>query len=83
MWAGIRFLWSATRGHRFAPWESPYLRWRLETYSGLHAEDITLRDFAQFSWSERKQIFRFLRWAKELQKSQPVFHESDSHEAAE
>ncbi|MFB3814576.1 MAG: hypothetical protein ACE14L_10735 [Terriglobales bacterium] len=25
----FRFLWNATRGHRLAPWRSPYLRWLL------------------------------------------------------
>jgi len=29
----LRFFWNSTRGHRFAPWRSPYLRWRMETYS--------------------------------------------------
>ena len=28
------FLWRATRGHRLQPWRSPYLRWRVETYTG-------------------------------------------------
>jgi hypothetical protein len=31
----LRFFWNSTRGHRLAPWRSPYLRWRMETYSGL------------------------------------------------
>jgi hypothetical protein len=28
------------RGHRLAPWRSPYLRWRMETYSGLKMDKI-------------------------------------------
>ena len=45
MGEGIRFLWNATRGDRLRPWRSPYLRWRLETYSGKRAESVRLADF--------------------------------------
>ena len=62
----FRFLWNATRGHRLRPWRSPYLRWRLETYSGLHAETIRLRDFWHFLLCDRKQLFRFSRWLAEM-----------------
>ena len=34
-------LWRLTRGYRLCPWRSPYLRWRIETYCGLHADRIT------------------------------------------
>ena len=66
MIGAIRFLWSATRGHRWAPWTSPYLKWRLETYSGMAAETITAKDFLQFTWRERRQLGRFLLWAGEM-----------------
>ena len=36
----IRFLWIASRGYRLRPWDSPYLRWRIETYAGIPAESI-------------------------------------------
>src|SRR5271165_4079522 len=36
----LRFLWNATRGHRLAPWRSPYLRWRIETYTGIKMQSI-------------------------------------------
>ena len=36
----IRILWRLSRGYRLCPWRSPYLRWRIETYSGLHADEI-------------------------------------------
>jgi hypothetical protein len=36
----LRFFWNSTRGHRLAPWRSPYLRWRMETYSGLKMDKI-------------------------------------------
>jgi hypothetical protein len=66
MMAGLSFLWTATRGHRLRPWRSEYLKWRLETFTGKHAEDVELRDFWQFLVSERKQVFRFLRWLSEM-----------------
>jgi hypothetical protein len=59
----IPFLWHATKGYRLRPWASPYLRWRIETYWGLHAEFITPPEFRRFIWSHRSELLRFLRWA--------------------
>ena len=56
-------LWSLSRGDRLRPWRSPYLRWRIETYWGLHAEDITFAQFWQFAWQQRRELVRYLRWA--------------------
>ncbi len=50
----LRFLWNSSRGYRLRPWESPYLRWRIETYSGIPAESITNTAFFQFVWKERQ-----------------------------
>jgi hypothetical protein len=60
MW---RILWRLARGYRLRPWRSPYLRWRIETYSGIHAEAITFGGFWKFVWSERRSLLRYLRWA--------------------
>jgi len=62
----IRFLWNATRGNRLRPWRSPYLRWRLETYSGQRADTVRARDFWNLFWKEKRQLFRFLRWTREI-----------------
>jgi hypothetical protein len=62
----LLFLWRATRGNRFTPWRSPYLRWRIETYWGLKAEEITPVQFWRFVWSHRRELFRFLRWADRM-----------------
>jgi hypothetical protein len=62
----IRFLWRATAGHRFTPWRSPYLRWRIETYWGWHAESITARQFWSVVWDQRRDLFRFLHWAAKM-----------------
>lgn len=63
---GMRFLWRATKGYRLRPWRSPYLRWRLETYSGKRAEAVSLKDFWALAWGEKRQAARFLRWLGEM-----------------
>ena len=62
----IRMLWRLTRGYRLRPWASPYLRWRIETFSGLHAERITFLQFWLFSWRYRKELVRYLEWAARM-----------------
>ena len=62
----LRFLWRATQGSRLRPWRSPYLRWRIETYSGIPAESIRARDFWRFTWRERRELARFLRWTQAM-----------------
>jgi hypothetical protein len=62
LFSALRFLWNATRGHRFAPWRSEYLRWRIETYSGKKAESLKARDVFSFIWSSRWELLSFLAW---------------------
>jgi len=59
----LRFLWEASKGYRLQPWNSPYLRWRIETYWGIHAENITAPEFRNFVWEHRSELLRFLHWA--------------------
>jgi hypothetical protein len=66
MLGAVRFIWNATRGSRLRPWRSPYMRWRLETYSGQKAESITARDFWRFAWRERRQLLSYLAWTDEM-----------------
>ncbi len=68
MMAALRFLWRATRGHRWRPARSPYLRWRLETFTGQRAETVRARDFLRLAWTERRQVMRFLRWLSEVER---------------
>lgn len=68
LFAPFRFLWNATRGWRLKPWRSPYLRWRIETYSGKWAEDLTLREICRFVWAERSELLRFLFWTASLER---------------
>jgi len=61
----LRVLWRLTRGYRLRPWRSPYLRWRIETYQGVHADTVTFRQFWSFTWRNRRELLRYLRWASE------------------
>ncbi|MBM3738612.1 MAG: hypothetical protein FJW39_22780 [Acidobacteria bacterium] len=62
----VAFLWQASRGYRLRPWASPYLRWRIETYWGLHADGISRGDFWRFVWERRGELMRFLHWASRM-----------------
>ncbi len=52
-----------TKGYRFRFWESPYLKWRIETWSGIPAESLTPKLFLSFTWEHRQELLRYLRWA--------------------
>jgi hypothetical protein len=67
MFSGLRFLWNSTRGHRLAPWRSPYLLWRVETYCGVKMQNIGFLEFWGFLWRERANLKRFLAWTGEMQ----------------
>ena len=64
----LRVLWNAPRGHHLAPWRSPYLRWRIETYTGVKMKDIGFLEFFEFMWKERAELFRFLQWTAEMER---------------
>jgi hypothetical protein len=67
----IAFLWKSTRGNRLDPWNSPYLKWRIETYWGIHASSITPQLFWRFTWEHRAELWRFLRWASRTHAQTP------------
>lgn len=62
----IGLLWQMSKGYRLMPWRSPYLRWRIETYWGLHAEQIGFREFWGFVWAHRGEMVRFLHWGERM-----------------
>jgi len=64
----FRFLWNATKGHHFTPWRSPYLLWRIETYTGVKMTQIGFLEFWEFSWRERHNLWRFLKWTGEMER---------------
>jgi len=77
MLAILKFLYYATKGHRLRPWRSPYLRWRIETFSGVHAENVDRHIFFSFLWQQRHQLVHFLRWIGEIRAvaaTQPESH---------
>ena len=65
-----RFLWRGSRGYRLRPWASPYLRWRIETYWGWHADQIDARRFWTFTCRQRRELWRFLLWAATMASQQ-------------
>lgn len=67
MFASLRFIWNATSGHRLRPWRSEYLKWRIETYSGMKAETLTARQIFGFVWREKGNLIRFLRWTDRME----------------
>ena len=67
--AAVRLAWP----HLLAPWRSPLLRWRIETYGCcddqgklLTADQITPQVFIRFLLRHRSELFRFLSWAARL-----------------
>jgi hypothetical protein len=62
----LGFVWRTTRGYRLGPWRSPYLRWRMETYWGIPADQIGFADFWRFAWIHRKELLRYLRWVDRM-----------------
>ena len=68
MWQILRLLWHATRGHRLAPWRSPYLRWRIETYCGVKMSQIGFLEFWGFVWRERSELLRYLKWSARMER---------------
>ena len=62
----LRIAWRLSKGYRLRPWRSPYLRWRIETYLGVHADRITARDFLAIAWQQRQAFFRYLQWAERM-----------------
>jgi hypothetical protein len=67
MFCILRFIWNSTRGHRLAPWRSPYLLWRIETYCGVKMQQIGFLEFWEFLWRERHNLWRFLKWTGEME----------------
>jgi hypothetical protein len=75
MLAALRFLWNATRGYRLTPWQSPFLKWRIETYSGMKAEAMSTRDILDFVWEQKWALLKFLQWTGKLEaETQRVAH---------
>jgi hypothetical protein len=70
MWNLLSYYWIAARGYRLHPWDSPYLRWRLETFLGKEAEDLRPTQFLKILWKNRHQMQNFVDWAAERRRAQ-------------
>lgn len=70
MLSALKFYWKTARGFRLRPWQSPYLRWRLETYLGAEAAELDAGKFFRILWRYRKELNRFLGWAEERRREQ-------------
>jgi hypothetical protein len=66
LFAILRFLWNATRGYRLTPWRSPFLRWRIETFTSKKAESLTNREVFAFLWESRWELLQYLLWTAEI-----------------
>jgi hypothetical protein len=70
MFRTLRYYWIVARGYRLKPWDSPYLRWRFETFLGSEAANMTPQKFIRLSWKYRSQLERFVDWATERRRLQ-------------
>jgi hypothetical protein len=70
MWNALSYYWIAARGYRMHPWNSPYLRWRLETFLGQEADDANASQFLGILWKYRHQMQNFVDWAAERRRVQ-------------
>jgi len=66
----LRYYWIAARGYGLHPWDSPYLRWRLETFLGNEAESPDPSQFLRILWKYRHQMQNFVDWAAERRRVQ-------------
>jgi hypothetical protein len=66
----LRYYWISAKGYRLAPWNSPYLQWRFETYAGSDAANMTRKKFISLAWKHRAGLRRFANWAAERRKAQ-------------
>ena len=41
MFNALHYYWIAAKGYRLRPWQSPYIRWRMETFLGPEAAPLS------------------------------------------
>jgi hypothetical protein len=70
MWNALRYYWIVAKGYRLNPWNSPYLRWRLETFLGQEAAGMDAGKFFHLAWKYRTQMERFIEWAADRRRVQ-------------
>ena len=65
MLSAFRYYWITCKGYRLAPWRSPYIKWRMETFFGREAEPLDAARFFRLLWRQRRRLLEFLRWTRE------------------
>ena len=70
MFNALRYYWIISKGHRLRPWTSPYIQWRMETFFGPEAADLTAGKFCRLMWRERARMERFLDWVGDQRERQ-------------
>jgi hypothetical protein len=58
------------KGNLFDPWNSEYLKWRIETYWGIPVKSLNKQAFLQFTWKHRAELWRYLIWAAQMRRQQ-------------
>jgi hypothetical protein len=66
----LRYYWIIARGYRLNPWNSPYVRWRFETFFGPEAAPLDARKLFSLSWKYRAQMEEFIEWVGERRRQQ-------------
>jgi hypothetical protein len=74
MFKTLQYYWNAARGYRLQPWNSPYLRWRFETFLGSEANNMSASKFFHLAWKYRDHMERFVDWAAERRRAQRRGH---------
>ena len=62
--SALRYYWTAAKGYRLRPWQSPYIAWRMETFFGPQASRAGSGNFLGLLWHERRRLSEFLRWTE-------------------
>jgi hypothetical protein len=70
MFKTLHYYWNAARGYRLNPWDSPYLRWRLETFLGAEAAHMNAKKFFRLVWKYRTRMESFMDWAAKRRRVQ-------------
>jgi hypothetical protein len=70
MFNTLSYYWIVAKGYRLAPWKSPYIRWRFETFLGPEASQLTASKFFRLLWKYRVQMEHFVDWAAERRRAQ-------------
>jgi hypothetical protein len=70
MFLALRYYWVIAKGYRLQPWNSPYLRWRLETFFGKDAANLGALATLRLLWRERARLRSFLNWVAFRQRAQ-------------